>query len=188
MDTQRIQLAKEYQPIFIENNFPKRIAQILLKEKFEPLINLPQSSYLYGKVRIGKSTLAAWWMAEWMRIQYQNRNSYIDCEFTNVTDLLLLLRSSFKSSTMSELDILNKYKKLRFLVLDDMGVEKNSDWTFQALYSIISYRYDNMLPTIYTSNLDLTELADKLQDDRITSRIAHDCKDNIILLNNKPYI
>ena len=30
------------------------------------------------------------------------------------------------------------------LVLDDLGVQKSTDWAFMMVYSLISYRYDNL--------------------------------------------
>jgi len=51
------------------------------------------------------------------------------------------------------------------LVLDDLGAEKDTDWTAQALYRILDARYDANLPTIITTN----HAADRI-DGRIWDR------------------
>ena len=46
-------------------------------------------------------------------------------------------------------------------MLDDLGKEKTSDWVNEILYSIINYRYENLLPMIITSNLTISQLSKK---------------------------
>ena len=95
--------------------------------------------------------------------------------FVSIPDLLLEIRHSFKEkSETDEQDIINKYSEIDLLVLDDLGIEKTSEWSIQTLYTIIDRRYRDMKRTIITSNLNLKEIADKL-DDRISSRIAGMC-------------
>ena len=69
--------------------------------------------------------------------------------------------------------IINKYVNKNYLVIDDIGVEKTTDFNFNILYEIIDRRYMKMKKgLIITSNLSLDKLAEKLGDDRIPSRIA----------------
>ena len=65
------------------------------------------------------------------------------------------------------MEIINKYSLVDWLVLDDLGIEKTSDWSFQTLYLIINQRYEKLKPVIFTSNLSLEELAGQLGDDRL---------------------
>lgn len=60
------------------------------------------------------------------------------------------------------------------IIIDDIGVEKSTDWMLETLYSIVNERYEKNLPTVFISNLSLKELADKVGD-RIASRIAEMC-------------
>ena len=136
-------------------------------------------SYLFGAVGTGKSVHAAQLLIEWSRIQTINKRYRRKYIFVSVVEMLNELRSSYSDSQSNEQVILEKYKSIPFLVLDDIGSQKVTDWTYQALYMIVAYRYDHMLTTIYTSNLSLGQLAETLSDDRITSRIAYSCKDSI---------
>jgi DNA replication protein DnaC len=91
-------------------------------------------------------------------------------------ELLLKLRGTFKNSSESdESEIIKTYSEAKILYLDDLGVEKVSDWALQTIYLIIDRRYSEMLRTIISSNLSLDQLADRL-DDRIASRIAGMCE------------
>lgn len=72
------------------------------------------------------------------------------------------------NSTISESQLLNQLKTIKFLVLDDFGTETVKDWISERYYFIINERYVNNLPTIYTSNWHIDELK---YDDRITNRI-----------------
>jgi len=61
------------------------------------------------------------------------------------------------------------------LFLDDLGAEKMTDFVRQSLYAIINYREQHELPTIITSNYNLSNISGKI-DDRIASRIAGMCE------------
>ncbi len=81
------------------------------------------------------------------------------------------LRNSYNSSTPEFEEELEMVKICRLLIVDDIGAERVTEWVRERIVSIINTRSANGLCTIYTSNLSLKGLADKLGDDRISSRI-----------------
>ena len=96
--------------------------------------------------------------------------------FITVPELLIILRSTFdQRSKESEATLFERFCKVDFLILDDIGVEKVSDWVLQSLYVIINKRYSEQRQTIFTSNLNLSELKHVIGE-RITSRIAGMCR------------
>lgn len=102
-----------------------------------------------------------------------NRNPI---EFLSVPEFMLQIKQSYeKNAKLSEADILNRYSSVELLALDDLGVERVSDWSIQMLYLLIDRRSREMKQTLISSNLSLSEIADKL-DDRIASRIAGMCE------------
>ena len=101
--------------------------------------------------------------------------------FITVPELLMKIRSCFSLNECEE-SIVDKYSNCSLLVLDDIGIEKTSDWALQTLYIILNNRYSNQLQTIITSNLTIEEIGEKLGD-RIASRIAGMCK--IVKLTGK---
>lgn len=64
------------------------------------------------------------------------------------------------------------------LVLDDLGVERPTEWACGQLYGIVDHRYERGLPTIYVTNYSPDDLARRLgRDDlvagqRILSRMT----------------
>lgn len=63
------------------------------------------------------------------------------------------------------------------LIIDDLGVEKPTEFITGLMYEIIEGRDMNRPGgLIVTSNLSLDDLANHLGDDRITSRLAGMCK------------
>ena len=61
------------------------------------------------------------------------------------------------------------------LALDDLGSEQVTDWVREQLFLVINSRYEQMLPTIITTNDSLESLEEHVGQ-RITSRIAGMCQ------------
>jgi len=61
------------------------------------------------------------------------------------------------------------------LLLDDLGATKNTEWTEEITYRLIDHRYNHCLPTIFTTNVRIGELAERLGD-RTASRLAEMCQ------------
>jgi DNA replication protein DnaC len=72
---------------------------------------------------------------------------------------------------------IDSFVNIPFLVIDDLGVDKKTDFSFSTLYEVIDGRdMSEMKGLIVTSNLSLSALAERLGDDRISSRLAGMCK------------
>lgn len=84
----------------------------------------------------------------------------------NVVDLLDEIKSDFNQKQFW----LNKLVEVDYLVLDDLGAEKISDWSKEIIYSILNKR----TRTIITTNLSSKELAGSYGK-RIASRLLKGC-------------
>ena len=82
------------------------------------------------------------------------------CKTSN--DLLLDIRKSFDDEGGSEAQVLGIYKAVDLLIIDDLGKEQCSDWSMSTLYAIMNDRYEDMKPTIVTTNYNAEDLTDAL--------------------------
>lgn len=82
-------------------------------------------------------------------------------------------------------EILEKYISAEFLFIDDLGTETiYKNITIELLYHLLNERQLRKLPTIITSNLDLSEIRDRY-DERIFSRIANRSTSISVKLQNE---
>lgn len=148
---------------------PKRHLSSSL-ENFKGKIQPECPAFVHGPPGSGKTHLAVGYLRERLLVnEYGGR-------FVRAVDLFKLLRESFEDgSRTSERKILTTYgRETPFLVLDDLGSEKVSEYVEQSLYDLIDTRYNDALPTLITSNLSPTQLAEHYRDhgERLVSRIA----------------
>lgn len=102
-------------------------------------------------------------------VKYYDPNLF---RFYNVPKLLTDLRD-FESQSFSKL--LEDLEKVRYLVLDDLGVEKVSEWVQEQMYVLINERYENNKQVLITSNKNIKEIASGLGE-RIASRLVEMCQ------------
>lgn len=90
-------------------------------------------------------------------------------KFATSLDILDEIRATYdKHNEESESKLLNDLVATDFLVIDDFGTERASEWAGEKFYQIVNKRYINKKVTFYTSNYDLKTLK---YDDRITNRM-----------------
>ncbi len=137
-----------------------------------------RSLLLYGGFGTGKTSLAV--AALRLRIKETEEPGL----FMTVPDLLDSIRATYNrrrgdadddDGPTTEEEVLDAVKESAFLVLDDLGAERVTDWVAERLFVIINYRHDHDLTTIFTSNLSPEQLGDHLGE-RITWRIIEMCE------------
>ena len=87
--------------------------------------------------------------------------------FINTPDLLDHLRSAYNPNSTTTYD--HRFDQVRnspLLILDDFGVQSNTEWVQEKLYQIFNHRYVAKLPTVITTNENLEEI-----EIRIRSRL-----------------
>lgn len=68
-------------------------------------------------------------------------------------------------------DVLGKAQDAALLFLDDVGTQRDTDWTGEQLALIVDHRYSHELPTVVASNVLPKDLAG-IVGDRVASRWA----------------
>lgn len=91
--------------------------------------------------------------------------------WTSAPYLLARIRGTFRRrSGPSETDIIDEYAMARILLLDDLGAEKQTEFTGSTLYTILSERRNHRRFTIVTANKGLGDIA--AWEPRIADRLA----------------
>lgn len=136
--------------------------------------------FIHGVRGTGKTKLAA-------IIANERASAGKPVLFASVPDLMADIRASFASGGTSER--VQAVKETPFLVLDDLGAEKMTEWVGEQLFCIVNHRYNEQLPTVVTSNYSPTQIIrhmatvdrggnviDDMQGQRIMSRIYGMCE------------
>lgn len=121
---------------------------------------------LCGQVGTGKSFLAA-------AIANELINQGTPCLMTNFSRLISRISEKF-GGDQKYLDNLNRFD---LLIIDDLGVERDSDFTWEQVMNVIDARYRAGLPIIITTNLGPKDLADRgdIRRQRVSSRLREMC-------------
>ena len=82
--------------------------------------------------------------------------------FFDTRELLKTIRSTYNSvSRTSESNVLQPVMETPFLVLDDLGAERPTDWVEEMMNLIVNTRYNERRATLFTSNYaDIPEIDD----------------------------
>lgn len=93
-----------------------------------------------------------------------------------VPDLMDDLRPKKGETSDRQAEQIDALKEAELLLLDDLGAQRNTPWVTERLFIVINARYNNMKPTIVTSN-DYLETLDSLPGwKRIVDRLAEMCE------------
>ena len=127
-------------------------------ERNEEILKNGYGIYLWGDKGTGKTHLTGC-MANYLLREYKQ------VLFTNFFEISKSIRSTFRGSG-SETDIINKIANVDFLFIDDLGTEKvtkdgEDNWLQDKIFEVINKRYNNMKPTIFTSNYSLQQLVEE---------------------------
>lgn len=76
-------------------------------------------------------------------------------------DVLLEIKATF-SGHGTEQDIIARYTGTPLLVIDDLGKEKPTEWALSTIFNIVDGRYRKGKPTIYTTQYNGKQLAERL--------------------------
>ena len=93
---------------------------------------------------------------------------------TNFSKMLNQMGGLYSEERFSYISSLSGFS---LLIIDDLGIERSTDYAKEQVYSIIDERYKSGLPVIVTTNLTIEDLRcpSQLADARIYSRILEMC-------------
>lgn len=118
--------------------------------------NLKGWLLIHGGYGCGKTHLAA-------AIANFAVNLGVPTLFITVPDLLDSLRISFGSENTNYEERFDQIRQAGLLVLDDFGTQNATQWAQEKLFQIANFRYTNKLPTVFTTNVPLDEIEERIQ-------------------------
>ncbi len=136
-------------------------------DSFEQMEDSGTGLIFWGGIGTGKTYLAAC-----------IANSLIDREIpaqmTSIPRISNAMAGLFSEDRNRYLDALND---CRLLIIDDLGVERNTEYSLEQIYSVVDSRYRTGKPMLLTTNLPLDHLnhPQDLEHGRIYSRILERC-------------
>lgn len=98
---------------------------------------------LYGKVGTGKSFFAGC-------IANELLDQGVPVLMTNFSKILNSLSAMFNEDRNGYIESLNRYS---LLILDDLGIERNTEYALEQVFNVIDSRYRSRKPMIITTNL-----------------------------------
>lgn len=209
----RLLTVNDFYDLLAWYGIPKRVSMDLrlLKDslpdvsRYMPTISKGEGFYIHGPTGTGKTVLAAWILASYLRAKIGNgeyeiaRANLLPQHPDYAPDYAPASAKRYRFMTMSDIldaarpgapgDSFEGIKKAAVLVIDDLGAEKTTEWAVDRTDNLITYRYNEMLPTIITSNFTLDELMKvhyaPVGSARIPSRLSKMCL--MKLMDGKEY-
>ena len=106
-----------------------------------------------------------------------------------VADLLDRLKATFGEDAVLEFDqVAAQYMFAQVLLLDDMGMEKSTDWAMERLTSLVDFRIREGKPLVVTTNLTDVQMRQKMGP-RLASRLydAHTGAVRVVWMTAEDY-
>lgn len=131
------------------------------------------SKFIYGETGVGKTHEARRFLEESKKEYPQIRAKYhslVDVKelykFYFIPELILEARIAKRA-----MELIKEAVLAEVIVLDDLGVNKQSNYNPDIIYIIINQRLEKGKTTIVTSNIDIKTISETI-DDRLASRLA----------------
>lgn len=144
-----------------------------------------KSLYIWSKSPgTGKTTTASALLNEWLIAHYLGslkrgqQPSQLPSYFLDVNELQTRYNLATMTDDKAELDdikrVMRKCMDVPFLVADDCGIRQSTESFKSIIHGIINARTTQSLPTVFTSNLHIDEMA-KVFDARLADRMRDMC-------------
>lgn len=135
-------------------------------DKFQSFKKEGKGLLLFGNTGTGKSFISAC-----------IANALIDRGYTCLFTSFSLLANSFQDNRYNKQDIIDNINSYDLLIIDDMAVERNTEYMNEIVEMIINERYNVGKSLIITTNLTREELLNPatISKQRIFSRLREMC-------------
>ncbi len=133
-----------------------------------------------GNVGTGKGHLSAAIINEIVK-------SGFSALYTKMPRLLREIKDTFNhNSEITQGEIICQIEKVDLLVIDEVGIQFGTDTERMIIYEILDSRYEDMMPTILTTNVKEIKTLEKLLGERIIDRF-YEGESKILLFDWESY-
>ena len=131
--------------------------------------------WLMGDVGTGKTSLA-------MLVSKAALESGRSVAIYSLPRLLARIRRTYDADVgeQSYLEFFERLTSVDLLHVDDLGVEKRTEWVLEQLYALVDERYESQRSVVVTTNLDQSRLEEQIGS-RTVSRLVEICGDPLPL-------
>ena len=177
-------------------NSPARASQAEVYRQIEAYVQTFERMFDEGAARIkslylysespgtGKTTSAAAVLNEWLAVHYvgslkrgrqpEQRPAYFLEVNAFQTDYNLASMTNDEAGMAAIKATIQRTQTAPFAVLDDIGVRGATEAFRSYVHAIVNYRTTNGLPTVFTSNLEISEM-ERVFDARLYDRMRDQC-------------
>lgn len=154
-----------------ENDLGYNPKQIEMAKRYvqhwEDFLETASGLLLWGNVGTGKSFIAGC-------IANALLDKGVPVIMTNFARLLNKLTDMYAGDRNAYID---SFKRYPLMIIDDLGIERNSEFAREQVFSVIDSRYRSQLPMIVTTNLSLKKLKnpEDMARARIYDRVLERC-------------
>lgn len=122
-----------------------------------------ESMIITGKVGTGKTMIATCMI----NALYKSKQVLI----IKLADMLRYIKGAYQNGAeYTEFQAIEKFAKYDLLILDEVGASRETDNDKLLIFDVIDGRYQNMLPTVIISNLNIDGIKEVLGD-RVVDRL-----------------
>jgi DNA replication protein DnaC len=141
--------------------------------------------WFMGSVGTGKTTLA-------MLVSKQALEQGHSVAIYSMPKLLARIRRTYDAERGEDsyLQFFERLTSVDLLHIDDIGSEKQTDWVFEQLYSLVNERYEAQRSIMFTMNVEYEDYNKRLREvesqigQRTVSRLIEMCGDPILLFGD----
>jgi DNA replication protein DnaC len=138
-------------------------------EEIGPRLDKGQGLWLAGRVGAGKTALA-------MLVSKTALEVGRTVAIYSLPKLLARIRATYEKDLGGDsyTQFFDRLISVDLLHVDDLGVEKRSDWVLEQLYSVVNERYEMERSMVVTTNLEQPALEEQIGE-RTVSRLIEIC-------------
>lgn len=131
----------------------------------------PNGIYLCGKIGTGKTHIISALTNTLLASGYE-------CRKTTPIEMMRQIRiGEHEHAPLNR--ALEKYKTCDFLIIDDFGKDKPTEYSTKTMFEIINYRSDNILPVLITSNYTIREIPKRMTPEGVDMTLGTSIADRL---------